>query len=460
MLPGIGPFRWSFRWLPLVFLAGGLVAAGALQRLRHQAPPEGRPNLGLWALTGVSTVWLYALLRGLDPTAFTLWLGAAMTALCLGWAALERFCSLLSGPRCWAPALLTWATVMLFAVGMSPLLSTPVWSVRPEDLASQSREVGVRSWSVYTWADIVQQNDASPARACKGRGVELLPANFGMYTGADVVQGYSPQGPLGTCILFSFGHIGQVDSKAAERLLRVEAGREGLLAFMAVDALVLGNELHGLAPIVERQGWRAKADSGVRAFRRSGPPSPRVRSLTRAEVSGDRFHILSSLCKRQAGPLPLLLYRAGSPAESPPEDLAQAPLWGLQEERNRAVVQVGRARDRERESVIVFSRPWYPGYRAYLDGKPMPVEVLALTMPAVRLPPGSSGNLVLEYRPMAITIGGPMTALTAAFVVCAAVVALVRGRRAMRQTVGGSRRFLRPAGPSAAGTARMVCDQR
>ena len=54
MLPGLGPFRWSFRWLALVFLAGGLAAAGALARLRREPPPGGRPNLGLWALAGVA----------------------------------------------------------------------------------------------------------------------------------------------------------------------------------------------------------------------------------------------------------------------------------------------------------------------------------------------------------------------------------------------------------------------
>jgi hypothetical protein len=71
MLPGVGPFRWSFRWLPLVFLAGGRASAGALARLRHRPPAGGAPNLGLWASAGVAAVWLLGLICGLDPTNFT-----------------------------------------------------------------------------------------------------------------------------------------------------------------------------------------------------------------------------------------------------------------------------------------------------------------------------------------------------------------------------------------------------
>jgi hypothetical protein len=436
MLPGLGPFRWSFRWLPLVFLAGGLAAAGALERLRSQARASGRANLGLWALVGVTAVWLYALVRGLDPTAFTLWLGAAMMALCLTWGVVERFCPLLAGPRRWAPAVVTWAVAMLFALGMPPLLSTPAWPISRAELERVPLEPGIRYWSVYTWKDMAHQDGSTPVRSAQGRGVALLPANLAMYTGADVVQGYSPQGPLGLGVLFRLGPYGQLDPQDAEQILREEAGPGGLLELMAVDGLLIGETLDGLAAIVQAHGWRAEpAVGGAWRFRRPGPPSPRVRCLARALVNGDRNRVLERLVERSGGALPMVLYRGSAGADIQADELAMVAVESISEQRNRVVVEVGPAEDEQRDSVVVFSRAWYPGYRAWLDGEPMPVEVLGLTLPAVRLPPGARGTLVLEYRPLALTLGGPVAALSAVFVLGAVLYRLVAWSRRR----GGSR---------------------
>ncbi|MGL4552918.1 MAG: hypothetical protein ACRC33_17210, partial [Gemmataceae bacterium] len=266
MMPGVGPFRWSFRWLALVFLAGGLAAAGALERLRGEDRPA---NLGLWALTGVAGVWAFALARAFDPTPFTLWFGAALTALCLAWAALEGFCPVTAAPRRYAPALVTWATALLFAAGMSPFLATPEWSIGRDDLARRPLEPGVRYWSFYTGGDMVREDFTAPVRARAGRGVTLLPANLAMYTGAEMVQGYSPLGPLGLRGLLRCWVHGQTSAAEAEHTLRAEAGPGGLLQLMAVDGVLLGDELRGLAPLLAAHGWReGEPSADARAFRR------------------------------------------------------------------------------------------------------------------------------------------------------------------------------------------------
>ncbi len=417
MLPGLGPFRWSFRWLALVYLAGGLAAAGALDQLRRRAGL--RPNLGLWALAGVGAVWLLALARNADPTPFTARLGAAMTLLCLAWAVVERSCRPSSTVRRWAPAVVAWAGVLLFAAGMSPFLTTPSWPIDSEQLSRLPREPGVRYWSVYTWDDIVRvERPARPARPAQGQGVGLLPANLGMYTGADVVQGYSPLLPLGLCYLFRFEVHGQVAAEQAEAVLREHAGPGGMLEAMAVDGLLLGEKLRHLAPVLRARGWR-QADAsppGAVAFRRVGPPSPRVRALPRARVSGDQATVLARD----------LLYRPGAPADVRGEEFAPVRLGELEDGRNTATVHVEVA-ERSRAGLVVFSRPWFPGYRAHLDGRPVPVEVRALVLPAVRLPPGASGTLVLEYRPWALTVGGPVAVLTAGLSLAAALVLSFRG---------------------------------
>lgn len=51
------------------------------------------------------------------------------------------------------------------------------------------------------------------------------------------------------------------------------------------------------------------------------------------------------------------------------------------------------------EGKVVFARLWYPGYRATLDGVPVPVVRHAETLVAVVTPPGQGGLLELVYEP-------------------------------------------------------------
>jgi hypothetical protein len=51
------------------------------------------------------------------------------------------------------------------------------------------------------------------------------------------------------------------------------------------------------------------------------------------------------------------------------------------------------------EGRVVFARLWYPGYRATLDGVPVPVVRHADTLVAVVTPPGAGGLLEVVYEP-------------------------------------------------------------
>jgi hypothetical protein len=314
---------------------------------------------------------------------------------------------------------------------MRPLLHTPSWEINAQTLGRNPLAPGVRYWSAYTWGDVIGEDHSRPTHASRGRSVELLPANMGMYAGADLVQGYSPMHPLGISALFRFGTHGQAPADQVERILRRDLGPDGLLRWMAVDGLMLGESLSPLAPLVQANGWLevANASEGSQVFRRPGGASGRIHSLSRVESSGERDAVLGRLWHRAEGPAPVVLYRPGAPAGFRTEHLATPKIEYLCEERNRAVARIGAAPE-DRESVVVFSRPWFPGYRAWLDGKPVGVEVFALTMPAVRLPAGASGELILEYRPAAVTWGGVAFAAAVGFVAFA--VGLAPGSRKAR----------------------------
>lgn len=54
---------------------------------------------------------------------------------------------------------------------------------------------------------------------------------------------------------------------------------------------------------------------------------------------------------------------------------------------------------------LVFARPWYPGLRASLDGRDLPVNPLLTLLPSVELPAGEGGKLIVEYVPAGLNLG-------------------------------------------------------
>jgi hypothetical protein len=80
---------------------------------------------------------------------------------------------------------------------------------------------------------------------------------------------------------------------------------------------------------------------------------------------------------------------------------------------------------------LVFRDLYWPGYSATLDGEPIPVEPVAQEFVSVELPPGSSGELTVQFVPpgaglrLALWVGGAVVLVS-----CLAVPVLIRIRRA------------------------------
>ena len=62
--------------------------------------------------------------------------------------------------------------------------------------------------------------------------------------------------------------------------------------------------------------------------------------------------------------------------------------------------------------MIVFRRPWLPGWRATLDGRALPVVAAQMVMPAVVVPAGASGRLEIRYRPWSLVLGAGAAAVS------------------------------------------------
>lgn len=81
---------------------------------------------------------------------------------------------------------------------------------------------------------------------------------------------------------------------------------------------------------------------------------------------------------------------------------------------------------------LVFARLGWPGYRAHLDGRPLPIDVVADSFVAVDIPPGTrAGELDLTWRPPGWKIGAASAAMgvLGLLVLQAAFVTTARRRR-------------------------------
>jgi hypothetical protein len=426
--PSFGNARFSFRWLPLFFLALAMLAAQTLALLRAQ--PEARgpnataPNLGAWCFFLVLAVWCRGLMLALGPMRMLSGLAIAFLVASLVWLRIEKGCAADSFPRRWAASAMVLATCWLSYAVCAPFLEIARWQISERIREPAPLDPSVRYMSLYTRHDLWDDDRFRVFQPSKGIGEELYVGNTAMYAGLDFVSGYSPMGPAGIEEVLPFRDQGFSEPKAVARILEVETAPGGLLDLLGVDGLVVAERFGKHRETLREHGWEevARVEGGL-VFHRKGKRSSRVRSVTRAEACSDRAEVQARLQRKHAGPVPLILLDKGINGNPRNVSFAPARLTAFEETRNAAAVEVASP---DGEALIVFSRLWYPGYRAFLDGKQVPVELADLMLPAVRIPAGTEGRLVLEYRPRTLILGAWASAGTGVFVISILLLAFVR----------------------------------
>jgi hypothetical protein len=429
--PGIGNFKHGFRWLPLFHLVLVIVAAegltflraldtnsasrklnskilGALDRLRY--------NLGAWAFLTIFVVWVRALLVDLDPTRRSWFLGIDLLFLALIWLLVEHFASKRSVIRVWIPFIIVllsfWATY-LHVSGNSKVMT---WNLRESIRSVAPLQADIRYLSLYERSDLFQP----VSNPTSGYGTILRPGNTSMYAGVEFINGYSPIQFAPLARPFKSALWGFLPPEESKRILKMETGSQGLLQLMGVDGLVVARSLRSEMQSLTKQGWRKVASLREGAvFHRVGAPSPRIRSVSSVKIARSDRQALEWLVRRKNTAVPLILKDRSTKQKEVQFAAAQTSV--LQETRTQVTATVGSSSS-SAESLIVFSRPLYPGYRATFNGKPLRVKALNLFLPAVQLPPGANGQLVLQYRPMSLVIGSIVSGITVLGTVVAIVV--------------------------------------
>ena len=368
MLPSMGVFRWSFRWLPLVHLA--LVLAAAELASRRQ--PRQMPLVAL-GLTAGGGLWLLA--TGGSQPAFD-WHAAELLVIALAWVGDAAIFSRVNwrhaaAVTAWLPAVVAAGSLLALFLRVPPNLAVPVAPLGENLVAASPLEPDRLYLSAYFGNDIPTR----PEGDSRQFGAAIRPGNTAMLAGVRTINGYSPIHTAGIARMLPFETHGFIELEGWAWILEHALGPGQIFDQLGVDGLVVSTT----------------------AARVGSPPPGEWQQVWQAEEA-TLFH------RRTAVSNTASLIRSTDPAGQRPEKLPLAAAG-----RHQLAVDVSAA---DQTRLVVFARPWYPGWRATLAGQPVAVEAFQRAGLAVRLGPGQQGRLQLVYRPNGFMVGGPIALAT------------------------------------------------
>jgi hypothetical protein len=374
MLPSAGMFRFSFRSLALFHVVLALIAADAFQLWKVNAFANRRgsfaSNLGAWAVLLVALTAIADAVFGLPSLEYgpSLWLIFAIVAV-IWWLA-SAFHDEATALHNWALPLVTFVTLL------ASYLALPLHGA----VARFGLDANLNDVAPLDSDRLYLSIYKSPPEHYRGDhtggwyGTITRPGSTSMFAGVHLINGYSPVGPAGISRLLDFGTHGHINPPRIDGVVLPEAGPDGLLEKLGIDGILVASD----APLPS--------------------PLPGNWTVVYGTWEGDVWH--------RDVPLPHVRPLAD-------ERHAGASVKIIENSRQRVIADVTSS-DPSQPVLLTFSRPYFPGYRATLDGKPLTVTSLNGLAPTVELAPGQSGRVTMVYRPRAVTLGGAICGLTIA----------------------------------------------
>jgi hypothetical protein len=388
MIPTAGLFRWSFRWLPFFHLVLAICATEVLRsfqdsRTRGSATPA-TAALALVILTAIA-IWIF---HTGGSYAFPLvWILIALAAL---WFFLE-FLLPDSGFRQWAPVVITFLALLTTYLCVPTNCGVPKYNFSQELLKPAPLESARLYLSIYPWAELTYcvANKPQPV------GQVLRPGSTAMWAGLHFINGYSPIRPAGVAREFATTIHGEINPDVGSYLFIYQAGKDGQLALLGVDGIVVARELD-LTPQPSSEWELVVSTDEGRVFHRRGAAFTRVRSLTSIDSRAN-------------------------------EEFVSATISNISDSRNcvEADVEVSSG---NRPALLTFSRPYFRGYEARLGNQKLAVSSYRGLFPIVEVPAGARGRLILAYRPYWLIWGGAV-AVICTFVIVLSFLAAINRRK-------------------------------
>ena len=377
MIPTAGLFRWSFRWLPFFHLVLAICAAEVLQS-RLSSKMAAITAVVLGASTGVVGLIFHTTGSYAWPLSWIL-IGLAVVWLCL-----ELL--LRSSEFHWWPAAITFCALLATYLCVPTNCGVPRYNFSQELLKPAPLDPQRLYLSVYPWAELTYAMTNKPQPV----GQTLRPGSTSMWAGLRFINGYSPIRAAGVAREFATSIHGEINPDVGSYLLNSQAGKDGELALMGVDGVVVAEEVS----ITPQPGseWELiiSTDEG-NVFHRRNAPFSRVRSV-------------SSIDSR------------------PNEQFALATISRINDSRNFVDVDIDVPAG-DRSALLTFSRPFFRGYKACIGDQKLVVTSYHGLFPIVGVPAGTHGRLTVAYRPAWLVWGGGLAAGCGLFVLLGVIAA-------------------------------------
>jgi len=353
MLPTAGLFRWSFRWLPFVHLVLAICAAEVLQ-LRPGLPIASAAMLILIAIVSAMSI-----LQTTGPS--TLWVTWVYLIIATLWI-ISEFSFRGVAFRQWATATATFGFLLGTYLCIPPNCGVPKYNLDQRLLDPRPLDPARLYLSIYPPPETDYRVEKKPGPI----GQIVRPGSTSMFARLRFINGYSPIRPAGVARAFSAYIHGEIDPDVANYLVEKQSGPDGQLAQIGVDGIVIAQELT-VHPEPASEWRPVFSNEEGRVYYRGGPPISTVRS----QASGG---------------------------------FVVATVSNIDDKRNRVEADVN-VPPGNRPALVVFSRPWFRGYRAWINGRELGVESVGGLIPAVKVPAGAVGRIKLEYRPTWLWFG-------------------------------------------------------
>jgi hypothetical protein len=366
MIPTAGLFRWSFRWLPFFDLILAICAAEAL-RLKPRLPTPATVALGLVVLTGIAALILHTTGYYALPLSWIL-IGLAVVWLCCDFLLSE------SAFRCWVPAAITLWALLATYLCMPTNCGVPRYNFSQELLKPGPLDPQRLYLSVYPWAELTYCTGNKPEPV----GQTLRPGSTSMWAELRFINGYSPIRAAGVAREFGTSIHGEINPDIGSHLLNGQAGRDGQLALIGVDGIVVAREVD-IAPQPSSQWELVVSTEEGNVFHRRSAPFSRVRSVTSID-------------------------------SRPNEEFVLANISRINDSRNFVDADID-VPARGRPALLTFSRPYFRGYKARIGNQKLAITSYRGLFPIVEVPAGTHGRLTVAYRPAWLLWGGGVSSV-------------------------------------------------
>jgi hypothetical protein len=378
MLPTAGVFRWSFRWLPLFHLVLALCTAEALASFsQKQRRFAAFSLLLLILLLLIISIVAKTGSEHLFPLTW-IYLGLALI-----WLIVESTAPSLV--REWTATAITFIALLTTYFCIPTNCGVPKYNLPQSLLESHPLDPRRLYLGVYPSPATLYRMETKPAPI----GQTVRPGSTSMWAGLRFVNGYSPIRPAGVARELAAAIHGEVDPYLAEWLLQHQASENGLLQRIGIDGIVVAKEFNFAPQPVSEWQLVTENDEG-RVFHRQGEPIPVVRSVN--------FFGKNSIAR-----ITDIAARRNCVSVS-----VDVPVGG-------------------HPALIAFSRPFFPGYRARINGSNLAVFSERNLIPLVEIPAGTHGRLTLFYRPNWLLYGGGIAITSAIIWITFVLCALRRG---------------------------------